>query len=91
MTHGTEADALLGLLAERRVLESAAARETTAATIDATLAKGRELDAATESFRCRHFPRRHRLVVADDGIYSISRTGRIAKVCAADAREALRD
>ncbi|MBZ5735025.1 hypothetical protein K8Z61_10995 [Nocardioides sp. TRM66260-LWL] len=73
-----EADArgLVDLYAQRRAATAALAANPrpTREDVDAVLAIGDRLDAATEAFRRRHYPRRHRVVVAGYCVLTASRT-----------------
>lgn len=89
MSATTEAAALVALYDERVALTKAMANhpQPTGAMAQAIMDKGAELDAACESFRRRHFPRRHRVVVGARTVMAVSRTAR-SIVTVYDANEA---
>lgn len=73
-----EAAALVALYDERVALTQAMADHPhpTGPMARAVLDKGAELDAACETFRRRHYPRNHRVVVGLRTVMAVSRTGR---------------
>lgn len=74
-TLATDARHLTDLHAAAVTADRHAGQDTTAATVQASLAAHREPDEACEAFRRRHFPRSRRVVAAYGEVFTLSSTG----------------